>query len=147
MQGKKHIISCPCLPSHRSAPDCGTNPGWRKDNGICYYYNDTDIVDFHTALARCYDEHSTLVSILSKDEQAYVNSMVRLFFFYFFAVEKVAICFSEICLFHSFRWERAGWLKLGLEWGCMASQMDSTSTCAVKWLELRLVSDEVHGLR
>lgn len=64
-----------------SAPDCGTNPGWRKNNNICYYYNDTDIVDFHAAMMRCYDEKATLVSIHSKDEQAYVNSMVSLFFF------------------------------------------------------------------
>lgn len=63
-----------------SAPDCGTNPGWRKNNNICYYYNDTDIVDFHTAMLRCYAEKARLVSILNKDEQAYVNSMVCLFF-------------------------------------------------------------------
>lgn len=61
-----------------SAPDCGTNPGWRKNNNICYYYNDTDIVDFHTAVSRCYAEKASLVSILNQNEQAYVNSMVCL---------------------------------------------------------------------
>lgn len=66
-----HILTVP-------APECGSNPGWRKNNNICYYYNDTDIVDFHTALTRCYAEKAMLVSILNKDEQAYVNSMVRL---------------------------------------------------------------------
>lgn len=63
------------------APDCGSNPGWRKNNNICYYYNDTDVVDFHTAMLRCYAEKATLVSILNKDEQAYVNSMVILLYF------------------------------------------------------------------
>lgn len=67
------------LTSQHSAPDCGSNPGWRKNNNICYYYNDTDIVDFHTAVTRCYAEKATLVSILNRDEQAYVNSMVRFF--------------------------------------------------------------------
>lgn len=67
------FFSSPC-----SAPDCGANPGWRKNNNICYYYNDTDIVDFHTAMRRCYEEKASLVSILNKDEQAYVNTMVRL---------------------------------------------------------------------
>lgn len=64
--------------SRPSAPDCGPNPGWRKNNNICYYYNDTDIVDFHTAMVRCYEEKARLVSIHSTEEQAYVNSMVRL---------------------------------------------------------------------
>lgn len=64
-----------------SAPDCGTNPGWRKNNNICYYYNDTDPVDFHGAMKRCYAEKARLVSILNKDEQAFVNSMVCLNFF------------------------------------------------------------------
>lgn len=59
-----------------SAPDCGTNPGWRKNNNICYYYNDTDIVDFHTAMIRCFTEKASLVTIHNRDEQAYVNSMV-----------------------------------------------------------------------
>uniref|UniRef100_A0A3B5KXM6 C-type lectin domain-containing protein n=1 Tax=Xiphophorus couchianus TaxID=32473 RepID=A0A3B5KXM6_9TELE len=54
------------------APDCGSNPGWRKNNNICYYYNDTDIVDFHTAIMRCYAEKAMLVSILNKNEQAYL---------------------------------------------------------------------------
>ncbi|KAM7392700.1 hypothetical protein PAMA_007697 [Pampus argenteus] len=66
----------PQPPSPVPAPDCGSNPGWRKNDGICYYYNDTDIVDFHTAMRRCYAEKASLVSILSKDEQAYVNTMV-----------------------------------------------------------------------
>ncbi|XP_026880092.2 macrophage mannose receptor 1 [Electrophorus electricus] len=63
-------------PSPVPAPDCGTNPGWRKNNGICYYYNDTDIVDFFTAAMRCYAEKALLVSILDQDEQTYVVSMV-----------------------------------------------------------------------
>ncbi|KAF7653995.1 hypothetical protein LDENG_00075190, partial [Lucifuga dentata] len=74
-KGKTPILP-PMPPPPLPAPDCGTNPGWRKNNNICYYYNDTDIVDFHTALTRCYAEKALLVSILNKDEQAYVNSMV-----------------------------------------------------------------------
>ncbi|XP_014906843.1 macrophage mannose receptor 1 [Poecilia latipinna] len=74
-KGKTPIIP-PVPPSPVPAPDCGSNPGWRKNNNICYYYNDTDIVDFHTAIMRCYAEKAMLVSILSKNEQAYVNSMV-----------------------------------------------------------------------
>lgn len=62
-----------------SAPDCGTNPGWRKKNNMCYYYNDTDNVDFITAMNRCFHEKALLVSILSQSEQEYVNSMVRPF--------------------------------------------------------------------
>lgn len=61
-----------------SAPECGSNPGWRKNNGICYYYNDTDIVDFHMALVRCYEEKAQLVSIADEAEQSYVVSLVRL---------------------------------------------------------------------
>ncbi|KAK2888177.1 uncharacterized protein [Channa argus] len=72
----KDPILPPVPPPPVPAPDCGTNPGWRKNNNICYYYNDTDIVDFHTAMTRCYTEKATLVSIHNKDEQAYVNSMV-----------------------------------------------------------------------
>ncbi|XP_056147018.1 macrophage mannose receptor 1 [Lampris incognitus] len=72
----KDPIEPPAPPSPVPAPECGANPGWRKNNNICYYYNDTDIVDFHTALKRCYEEKSILVSILNKEEQAYVNSMV-----------------------------------------------------------------------
>ncbi|XP_023194031.1 macrophage mannose receptor 1-like [Xiphophorus maculatus] len=74
-KGKTPIIP-PVPPSPVPAPDCGSNPGWRKNNNICYYYNDTDIVDFHTAIMRCYAEKAMLVSILNKNEQAYVNSMV-----------------------------------------------------------------------
>ncbi|XP_074546917.1 uncharacterized protein LOC141805663 [Halichoeres trimaculatus] len=66
----------PVPPPPVPAPDCGSNPGWRKNNNICYYYNDTDIVDFHTAARRCYHEKAMLVTIHSKEEQAYVNSMV-----------------------------------------------------------------------
>ncbi|XP_055010163.1 macrophage mannose receptor 1 [Boleophthalmus pectinirostris] len=74
-KGKTPILP-PAPPSPVPAPECGTNPGWRKNNNICYYYNDTDVVDFHTAMLRCYAEKALLVSILSKDEQAYVNTMV-----------------------------------------------------------------------
>ncbi|KAL0965897.1 hypothetical protein UPYG_G00287390 [Umbra pygmaea] len=74
-KGKTPIIP-PVPPPPIPAPDCGTNPGWRKNGDICYYYNDTDIVDFHTAILRCYAEKAQLVSILNKDEQAYVNTMV-----------------------------------------------------------------------
>ncbi|KAK5617685.1 hypothetical protein CRENBAI_001663 [Crenichthys baileyi] len=74
-KGKTPIIP-PVPPSPVPAPDCGSNPGWRKNNNICYYYNDTDVVDFHTAMTRCFAEKAMLVSILNKDEQAYVNSMV-----------------------------------------------------------------------
>ncbi|KAF3849178.1 hypothetical protein F7725_015675 [Dissostichus mawsoni] len=74
-KGKNPILP-PVPPPPDPAPDCGANPGWRKNNNICYYYNDTDIVDFHTAMRRCYEEKASLVSILNKDEQAYVNTMV-----------------------------------------------------------------------
>ncbi|KAK5879066.1 hypothetical protein CesoFtcFv8_024411 [Champsocephalus esox] len=74
-KGKNPILP-PVPPPPVPAPDCGANPGWRKNNNICYYYNDTDIVDFHTAMRRCYEEKASLVSILNKDEQAYVNTMV-----------------------------------------------------------------------
>ncbi|XP_010779971.1 C-type mannose receptor 2-like [Notothenia coriiceps] len=74
-KGKTPILP-PVPPPPVPAPDCGANPGWRKNNNICYYYNDTDIVDFHTAMGRCYEEKASLVSILNKDEQAYVNTMV-----------------------------------------------------------------------
>ena len=52
------------------------NPGWRRHDRFCYYYNDTDIVDFHTAWHRCAQEKAKLVSIFSHTEQAYVNTMV-----------------------------------------------------------------------
>ncbi|XP_024286595.1 macrophage mannose receptor 1 [Oncorhynchus tshawytscha] len=74
-KGKKPIVP-PVPPPPVPAPDCGTNAVWRKNNGICYYYNDTDIVDFQTAMSRCYDEKALLVSILNKDEQAYINTMI-----------------------------------------------------------------------
>ncbi|KAA8584470.1 hypothetical protein FQN60_008255 [Etheostoma spectabile] len=74
-KGKNPILP-PVPPPVVPATDCGTNLGWRKNNNICYYYNDTDIVDFHTAMMRCHHEKALLVSILNKDEQAYVNSMV-----------------------------------------------------------------------
>ncbi|XP_071751059.2 uncharacterized protein LOC139908314 [Centroberyx gerrardi] len=74
-KGKTPILP-PKPPPPVPAPDCGVNLGWRKNNNICYYYNDTDIVDFHTAMMRCYAEKAMLVSILNKDEQAYVNTMV-----------------------------------------------------------------------
>ena len=76
-----------------SAPDCGTNVGWRKNNNICYYYNDTDVVDFHTAIMRCYAEKASLVSIHSKDEQAYVNTMVSILFI----LQLVQRMHSRIC--------------------------------------------------
>ncbi|CAL8384873.1 unnamed protein product [Gadus morhua 'NCC'] len=66
----------PIPPPPVPAPDCGVNPGWRKHDRFCYYYNDTDIVDFHTAWERCDQEKAKLVSILSEKEQAYVNTMV-----------------------------------------------------------------------
>ncbi|RVE65935.1 hypothetical protein OJAV_G00121150 [Oryzias javanicus] len=72
----KNPINPPEPPPPVPAPDCGSNPGWRKNNNICYYYNDTDIVDFPTAMSRCFHEKATLVSIHDKDEQAYVSSMV-----------------------------------------------------------------------
>lgn len=59
-----------------SAPECGSNPGWRLNDNVCYYYNDTVGVDFHAALRHCRDEKALLASIHSQDEQAYVNSMV-----------------------------------------------------------------------
>ncbi|KAG7266656.1 hypothetical protein CRUP_028373 [Coryphaenoides rupestris] len=31
------------------------------NQGVCYYYNDTDYVDFHTAVSRCLDENAMLV--------------------------------------------------------------------------------------
>ncbi|XP_036973174.1 macrophage mannose receptor 1 [Acanthopagrus latus] len=74
-KGKNPILP-PVPPSPVPAPDCGPNPGWRKNNNICYYYNDTDIVDFHTAMVRCYKEKARLVSIHSTEEQAFVNTMV-----------------------------------------------------------------------
>ncbi|XP_007252805.3 macrophage mannose receptor 1 [Astyanax mexicanus] len=66
----------PVPPSAIPAPDCGSNPGWRKNNGICYYYNDTEAVDFFTALERCFHEKALLASILSPEEQTYIVSMV-----------------------------------------------------------------------
>ncbi|XP_072304766.1 macrophage mannose receptor 1-like [Eucyclogobius newberryi] len=66
----------PILPPPVPAPDCGSNPGWRKNNNFCYYYNCTDVVDFHMAMNRCNAEKATLVSIHSEDEQAYVDTMV-----------------------------------------------------------------------
>ena len=83
--------------SRPSAPDCGPNPGWRKNNNICYYYNDTDIVDFHTAMVRCYKEKARLVSIHSTEEQAFVNTMVRL---RLHSRMYVVMCRSETCLRH-----------------------------------------------
>ncbi|XP_068609207.1 uncharacterized protein [Brachionichthys hirsutus] len=66
----------PMTPPPVPAHDCGPNPGWRKNAGICYYHNDTDVVDFHTALERCWGEKASLVSILTGEEHAYVSSMV-----------------------------------------------------------------------
>lgn len=83
--------------SRPSAPDCGPNPGWRKNNNVCYYYNDTDIVDFHTAMVRCYEEKARLVSIHSTEEQAYVNTMVRL---RLHSRMYVVMCRSKTCLRH-----------------------------------------------
>ncbi|KAM4634074.1 macrophage mannose receptor 1 [Polymixia lowei] len=74
-KGKTPVLP-PVPPPPVPAADCGSNPGWRKNNGTCYYYNDTDTVDFHTAWRRCEAEKATLVSILNKEEQAYVNTMV-----------------------------------------------------------------------
>lgn len=59
-----------------SAPECGSNPGWRKNNNICYYYNDTEDVDFQQAVGRCLDQGALLASIHDTNEQAYINSMV-----------------------------------------------------------------------
>ncbi|XP_062340567.1 macrophage mannose receptor 1 [Osmerus eperlanus] len=74
-KGKTPVLP-PKPPPPLPSPDCGTNLGWRKSNGICYYYNDTDIVDFHTAMHRCYQEKARLASILNQEEQAYINTMV-----------------------------------------------------------------------
>ncbi|TNM92320.1 hypothetical protein fugu_019332 [Takifugu bimaculatus] len=74
-KGKNPVLP-PAPPSPVPAPECGSNSGWRKKNGLCYYYNDTDAVDFPTALRRCRDERALLASIHDKDEQAYINSMV-----------------------------------------------------------------------
>ncbi|XP_061732556.1 macrophage mannose receptor 1 isoform X2 [Nerophis ophidion] len=74
-KGKTPIMP-PSPPPPLPAPDCGSNPGWRKNNNMCYFYNGTDIVDAHMAMHRCWAEKATLVSIHSKEEQAYVNSMV-----------------------------------------------------------------------
>ncbi|XP_035247102.1 macrophage mannose receptor 1 [Anguilla anguilla] len=74
-KGKKPIIP-PVPPPPLPAPECGSNPGWRKYKNTCYYYNDTDVVDFYTAMLRCYAEKARLVSITGKEEQAFVNSMV-----------------------------------------------------------------------
>ncbi|KAM8828848.1 secretory phospholipase A2 receptor isoform 3-T3 [Spinachia spinachia] len=75
IKGKNPVLP-PVPPPPVPAPDCGSNPGWRKNNNICYYYNDTDVVDFHTAMTRCYHEKALMVSIHDRDEQAYVNTMV-----------------------------------------------------------------------
>ncbi|XP_062410864.1 macrophage mannose receptor 1-like [Sardina pilchardus] len=74
-KGKTPILP-PVPPSPVPAPDCGTNPGWRKNKGICYLFNDTDTVDIYTAMVRCYAEKALLVSILDEDEQSYVVTMV-----------------------------------------------------------------------
>lgn len=101
------------LMSQPSAPDCGSNPGWRKNNGICYYYNDTDNVDFHTAMRRCYAEKASLVSILNKDEQAYVNTMVRLVFL-LFVLQYNMLSYVTV-KYVSSRWGQARWQQLGLD--------------------------------
>uniref|UniRef100_A0A8C2WF37 C-type lectin domain-containing protein n=1 Tax=Cyclopterus lumpus TaxID=8103 RepID=A0A8C2WF37_CYCLU len=96
--------------SWSDAPDCGTNLGWRKNNNICYYHNDTDIVDFHTAMTRCYHEKASLVSIHSGDEQAYVNTMVDLEL-------PTWIGLSDILLEnHSYSWTD-GWPVFFTQWG------------------------------
>ncbi|KAM6984693.1 macrophage mannose receptor 1-like [Aplochiton taeniatus] len=74
-KGKNPVLP-PVPPPPIPAHDCGSNPGWRKDRNMCYYYNDTDVVDFHTAMQRCYAEKALLVSIHTPEEQVYVNSMV-----------------------------------------------------------------------
>ncbi|KAL4617320.1 macrophage mannose receptor 1-like [Arapaima gigas] len=74
-KGKKPLTPAPPIPPD-PAPECGTNPGWRKHEGVCYYYNDTEHVDFYTAMMRCGHEKAHLVSILSKKEQEFVSSMV-----------------------------------------------------------------------
>uniref|UniRef100_H3CQ11 C-type lectin domain-containing protein n=1 Tax=Tetraodon nigroviridis TaxID=99883 RepID=H3CQ11_TETNG len=74
-KGKNPVLP-PEPPSPVPAPECGSNPGWRKSNNVCYYYNDTDDVNFHEALGRCRDEKALLASIHDSDEQAYINSMV-----------------------------------------------------------------------
>lgn len=101
-----------------AAPDCGTNPGWRKNNNVCYYYNDTDIVDFYTALMRCYDEKASLVSILDQNEQAYVNSMVRPRRPRPLSAPVKPVCFMVFC---PSRWGRDTFLQLGLDSSCLAS--------------------------
>jgi hypothetical protein len=68
------------------------NPGWRKHDRFCYYYNDTDIVDFHTAWERCDQEKAKLVSILSEKEQAYVNTMVG----GYRRLLRLTLCFSQL---------------------------------------------------
>ncbi|TRY84221.1 hypothetical protein DNTS_026642 [Danionella cerebrum] len=69
-------IEPPTAPPPQPAPECGSNPGWRKHAGACYYYNDTDIVDFHMAMVRCYEEKSLLASIANEHEQEFIVSLV-----------------------------------------------------------------------
>lgn len=98
-----------------SAPECGSNPGWRKNNGVCYYYNDTDIVDFHMAIVRCYEEKSQLVSIADEAEQSYVLSLVC-----DVCPDTAAVTFSTVCpcpntLSGVLRWAPVRWPQCGLE--------------------------------
>lgn len=48
-------------------------------------------MDFHTAMVRCYHENASLVSILNSNEQAFVNSMVRLWLIYTTAISSLAV--------------------------------------------------------
>ncbi|MGH0140650.1 UNVERIFIED_CONTAM: hypothetical protein FKN15_023262 [Acipenser sinensis] len=74
-KGQEPIIP-PVPPPDIPAIECGTNPGWRKNNGMCYYYNDTEITDLYTAALRCYEENARLASIADEEEQSFLTSMV-----------------------------------------------------------------------
>ncbi|XP_058889912.1 macrophage mannose receptor 1-like [Acipenser ruthenus] len=74
-KGQAPIIP-PVPPPDIPAIECGTNPGWRKNNGMCYYYNDTEITDLYTAALRCYEENARLASIADEEEQSFLTSMV-----------------------------------------------------------------------
>uniref|UniRef100_A0A673Y4C8 C-type lectin domain-containing protein n=1 Tax=Salmo trutta TaxID=8032 RepID=A0A673Y4C8_SALTR len=59
-----------------ATPVSHTNWGHGEPNNHEGREDCVEMVNFQTAMSRCYDEKAQLVSILNKDEQAYINTMV-----------------------------------------------------------------------